>query len=267
MGGRSIERRRFVRGAAAGCALGLLAFAGCAPDSSDSREKLTCCLEGAPDLYGIGIYVAQDRGLLEAEGLSLELVEPDEGSSALEMVNAGKAQFGLSSQEALARAFAVAEPASVIAVAAIAQHDITAAVPPALARTASFAKRDSYSTLVIANDAFLVNDPDVSRAFLEALSRGYRYAAAHPARAARVLCEALGGALDEGDAVREAKLLASQLLDAKGRWGTISQRRWDGFFSWLYEAGHIDRAIYAHHGYTLDYLPNSKQGKREEKSS
>lgn len=260
--GHVMDRRRFVDGVAAVCALGALSLAGCAGQSTAAPKTVVYCLEAGPDVYSIGAYVARARGYLASDGLELQIVSPDDGSTALEMVNAGKAQLGLSSQEALAGAFAVEEPASVIAVAAVTQHDMTTEVRPALPRTGGYAKRDSYSAVVIANDAYLVNYADEARAAVDALRRGYELTASEPASAARVLCEQAGGALDEKRATAAARLLAPQLLDAKGRWGRISQKRWDGFFSWLLEKGTIDRTIPAHHGYTLDYLRSSRSSGR-----
>ena len=249
-----MDRRAFVWLASAAALGAAGALAGCsAGGNGDQVQTVTLCLEGSPDAYDAGVLLAQSLGLFSDDGLALQVVTPDEGLSSLDMVNLGRAQFGISSQEALASAFAVDEPASVAAVAAVVQHDITDDVVPSVARTPGYAKRDSYAVLVIANDAFLVNAPDESIAVLDALSRAYRKTASNPAAAAK----ALSTAADVPDAARlraDVADVAASLLSKGGSWGRIDQKRWDAFFSWLHERGAIDRAIPAHHGFIMDYL-------------
>lgn len=99
---------------------------GCgAPDTADSDTALaeiTFVLDWTPNTNHTGIYVAQNKGWFEAEGLKVNIMQPPENGAAL-MVASGEADFGIDFQDYLADAFAIPEPLPVTAVAAVVQHN------------------------------------------------------------------------------------------------------------------------------------------------
>ncbi|MGI6032543.1 MAG: ABC transporter substrate-binding protein [Coriobacteriales bacterium] len=266
-----VTRRAFLGGALAASAATFAALSGCSQgQSSDTqKEQVVFCLEDTFDSYSAGIFLAAQSEGLFSEDVELSFVTPDEGADVLETVNAGHADLGISSQEALALAFAVDEPASVAAVAAVVQHDITDRVAPATARTADFVSRDSYAVVLIANDAFLVNREDIATSTVGAFAKAYKLIASHPKKEVEPVCAQCrehGIEVDEKKLRGDLRKLAPYLLDEEGEWGSIDQSRWDGFFAWLFKTHRIDRKIPAHHGYILDYLDATLDSSGKKKS-
>jgi len=96
---------------------------------------------------------------------------------------------------------------------------------------------DAYNVLLIGNSTLLGQDPERARAFVGAVQRGYRFAAADPAAAAQMLKEANPGAFTSDELVdRGAAMLAERfLLDEQGRVGHQTLDRWSGFSGFLYD--------------------------------
>ncbi|MBQ7372817.1 MAG: ABC transporter substrate-binding protein [Blautia sp.] len=116
---------------------------------------------------------------------------------------------------------------------------------------------DYYTPVIIANNAFLEEDPDTAKAFMEATAKGYAFAAENPIEAADMLIagDSTGSLAGTEDLVYASQEWISQqyIADADS-WGTIDPARWDNFYKWL-----SDHALTAHDltgiGYTNDYLP------------
>lgn len=85
-------------------------------------NKITFVLDWTPNTNHTGLYIAQEKGYFQDEGLEVEIIQPPEdGASAL--VAGGKAQFGVDFQDTIAPAFANDDPLPVTAVAALIQHN------------------------------------------------------------------------------------------------------------------------------------------------
>lgn len=107
-----------------GLTLLVISFAsGCAQEKQELR-KVTLMLDWFPNTNHTGIYVAKDKGLYEQQGLDVEIVQPGEGSTADQLVAAGKADFGISYQESVTQARAADIP--LVSIAAIIQHNTSA---------------------------------------------------------------------------------------------------------------------------------------------
>lgn len=85
-------------------------------------EKVTFVLDWTPNTNHTGLYVAQEMGYFEENGLDVEIVQPPE-DGAVVLVASGKAQFGISFQDSLAAAFSGEDPLPVTAVASVIQHN------------------------------------------------------------------------------------------------------------------------------------------------
>lgn len=94
---------------------------------SSKKDKLTLVLDWTPNTNHTGIYVAQEKGYFEEEGIELEIVQPPEGG-AESLVASGKAQLGVSFQDSIAPAWASKDPLPVTAIAAIIQHNTSGLV-------------------------------------------------------------------------------------------------------------------------------------------
>ncbi len=84
-------------------------------------QKVTVMLDWMPNTNHTGLYVAKDNGYFEEQGLDVEILQPGEGTTADQLVASGKADFGVSYQEAVTLARATDIP--LVSIAAIIQHN------------------------------------------------------------------------------------------------------------------------------------------------
>ena len=108
----------------AGCMALSLAACGSGETSQgeNEKEKITFVLDWTPNTNHTGLYVAQEKGYFEDEGLEVEIVQPPEdGADAL--VASGKAQFGISFQDTMAPGVVGEDALPTTAVAAVVQHN------------------------------------------------------------------------------------------------------------------------------------------------
>ncbi len=113
---------------------------------------------------------------------------------------------------------------------------------------------DYYTPVVIASEATIAGSPEVVAALLEALSRGYTYAAEQPAAAAEVLLAAvpeLDGAL-----VKASQSWVSGYYIAEAeRWGEQDETVWRDYAAWLVENGVLSTPIDPKQAFTNRFLP------------
>ncbi|UZN02721.1 ABC transporter substrate-binding protein [Cellulomonas sp. S1-8] len=98
---------------------------------------------------------------------------------------------------------------------------------------------DAYAVLVDARRSWVDAGPEVAAAFVDALRRGYAFAADHPDEAAQILLDAHPDAFADPEMVVESqRLLAAEYLrDADGAVGTIDPAQFAGYADFLYDRG------------------------------
>ena len=99
---------------------------GSAADSKETAE-ITMVLDWTPNTNHTGLYVAQEKGYFEENGLKVSIVQPPE-NGATDMVASGNAQFGVEFQDTMAAALGTDSPLPITAVAAILQHNTSGLV-------------------------------------------------------------------------------------------------------------------------------------------
>ena len=117
-------KKKIVAVLIAGCMALSLAACGSGESSQgeNEKEKITFVLDWTPNTNHTGLYVAQEKGYFEDEGLEVEIVQPPEdGADAL--VASGKAQFGISFQDTMAPGVVGEDALPTTAVAAVVQHN------------------------------------------------------------------------------------------------------------------------------------------------
>ncbi|RRD95284.1 ABC transporter substrate-binding protein [Clostridiales bacterium COT073_COT-073] len=111
---------------------------------------------------------------------------------------------------------------------------------------------DYYTPVLIANNDFLANKPEVTKRALRAIKKGYEFAADNAKEAAEILIKNA----PEGDAelIRASQefLSTQYIADAKS-WGVIDRERWNRFFQWLYDQKLIEQPL-VDQGFSNDYL-------------
>ena len=102
-----------------------------AANEDTELTKIIVALDWTPNTNHTGLYVAQQNGYFEEEGLSVEIIEAsDAGAEA--MVGSNTAQFGISFQDTLVPVYAAAEEERlpITTVAAIIQHNTSGIISP-----------------------------------------------------------------------------------------------------------------------------------------
>lgn len=113
---------------------------------------------------------------------------------------------------------------------------------------------DYYSPVIIGNNEYMKENAELTRKFMEAVSKGYEYSIENPEDAAKILVEANEG-LDLELCTASQKWLADKYQDDADKWGVIDSERWDAFFEWVYENGLCENEIPKGYGFTNEYLP------------
>ncbi len=116
---------------------------------------------------------------------------------------------------------------------------------------------DYYTPVIVANNDFLEESPEVAKAFLEATQKGYEYAIENPKEAADMLIEgdSTGSLTDAGDLVyKSQEWLSGKYIDDAKSWGYIDEERWNAFYTWLAENNLTEHDLTGT-GFSNDYLP------------
>ena len=115
---------------------------------------------------------------------------------------------------------------------------------------------DYYTPVILANNQFLEESPDVARAFLAATEKGYRFAIENPEDAAEMLIAGdTTGALEDSRELVSAsqKWISDQYIADAEQWGRIDPARWGAFYGWLYKNGLTEHDL-SETGFSNDYL-------------
>ncbi|EHF01281.1 hypothetical protein HMPREF1008_01761 [Olsenella sp. oral taxon 809 str. F0356] len=112
---------------------------------------------------------------------------------------------------------------------------------------------DFYTPVIAANPEFASKNPDVVKAFLRAVRRGYEYAVKDPDSAADLLCAEVPE-LDAALVRQSQSYLKNQYVADAASWGVIDKARWARYFQWLNDNGLVANKIDVDAGWTADYL-------------
>jgi ABC-type nitrate/sulfonate/bicarbonate transport system substrate-binding protein len=99
---------------------------------------------------------------------------------------------------------------------------------------------DYYTPIVIASEDTIANKPQVVKAFIEALSRGYDFATENSSEAAKLLLAAVPELYYRADAPR---------------WGEQKKSVWQDYTDWMVEHGILPTPISAANAFTNEFLP------------
>ena len=115
---------------------------------------------------------------------------------------------------------------------------------------------DYYTPIIIGNNAWLDENPETAKSFIEALSKGYTYAVENPKDAADILMEAAPELRSNSELVYASQeYLASEYIADASKWGEFDPDRWAAFYNWLNEKNLLEDKINPDFGYTNDFLP------------
>lgn len=113
---------------------------------------------------------------------------------------------------------------------------------------------DYYTPVVIASEDIIDNKPEVVKALMEALTRGYNFTIQNPEEAAELLLAAVPE-LDT-ELVKASQYWLSEYYKADApRWGEQKAGIWQDYADWMVEHNILQATISAVDAFTNDYLP------------
>jgi ABC-type nitrate/sulfonate/bicarbonate transport system substrate-binding protein len=113
---------------------------------------------------------------------------------------------------------------------------------------------DYYTPILITSEQTIKERPEVVRAFVGAVSRGYQFAIQNPDEAASVLLRA-APELDEQLVRASQAWLSPRYRSGAARWGEQQLSVWDNYSRWLAENGVLNEPIDATAAFTNEFLP------------
>jgi ABC-type nitrate/sulfonate/bicarbonate transport system substrate-binding protein len=113
---------------------------------------------------------------------------------------------------------------------------------------------DYYTPILITNEEMITERPEIVRAVLQAISRGYQFAIDDPGGAAQIILRAVPE-LDE-NLVKTSQTWVSQHYQAEApRWGEQQGEVWQEYTEWMVANEIIDETIEIEAAMTNDFLP------------
>ncbi|MGE5379929.1 MAG: ABC transporter substrate-binding protein [Methylocystaceae bacterium] len=114
---------------------------------------------------------------------------------------------------------------------------------------------DYYTPVLVANENWLKDNPDLARKFLQATSKGYQYCSQKPDQAAEILLKA-APELNPKIVKASQRYLAPLYQDDAVRWGEMKAVVWKRYADWLYQNGILQKPVDTGKAFTNDYLPS-----------
>lgn len=112
---------------------------------------------------------------------------------------------------------------------------------------------DFYTPVIIGNTEWMEENPEVTKAFLAAVKKGYEYAIENPKEAADILLEA-APELEEELVYASQEYLKDQYKAEVTQWGYIEPARWNAYYDWVDAQGIFDAEIPENIGFNNAYL-------------
>jgi len=113
---------------------------------------------------------------------------------------------------------------------------------------------DYYTPVVIASEDTIANRPEVIKALMKALSRGYDFAIQSPGEAAEILLAAVPEL--DAELVKASQDWLSGYYQADApRWGEQKESVWKDYTDWMVEHGILSAPISASNAFTNEFLP------------
>ena len=113
---------------------------------------------------------------------------------------------------------------------------------------------DFYTPVMIASDDYLEKNPETTRKFLKALSRGYEYAIKNPEEAADLLL-IQNPEIERDLAIASQKYLAKEYQGNAEKWGMMDTDIWKNYGNWMYDQGLLENKLSVNEAFTNEFLP------------
>jgi ABC-type nitrate/sulfonate/bicarbonate transport system substrate-binding protein len=118
-------------------------------------------------------------------------------------------------------------------------------------------KLDYYTPVLATNEKMIKEKPEVVKAFMAAVSKGYQYAIDKPEDAANILLKAAPD-LDKKLVVASQKWLSTRYKDDAPRWGEQKREVWDNYATWMLDHKLLEKKLDVDTAFTNEFLPSTK---------
>jgi ABC-type nitrate/sulfonate/bicarbonate transport system substrate-binding protein len=113
---------------------------------------------------------------------------------------------------------------------------------------------DFYTPVVISSESTVENEPGLVRSLLQALARGYTFAADNPDEAAGILLSAVPE-LDSTLVKESQSWLSDYYIAEAPRWGEQKESIWRGYADWMAENEIVKTPPAVEDAFTNQFLP------------
>ncbi|WP_258960837.1 ABC transporter substrate-binding protein [Paenibacillus aquistagni] len=115
---------------------------------------------------------------------------------------------------------------------------------------------DYYTPVLATSEKMIADDPEVVKAFVGAVSKGYQYAMKQPEQAADLLLKAVPD-LDKELVQASQQWLSPKYQDDAPRWGEQKREVWDNYAKWLVDHKLMEQEIDVDKAFTNEFLPDA----------
>lgn len=114
---------------------------------------------------------------------------------------------------------------------------------------------DFYSPVIVANNDYIADNPEETRAMVQAIKKGYQFAMENPEEAADILIKHAPELEDQRDfVVASQEWISSNYAASPDEWGRIDEVRWNAFYNWLYENDLVSKDLTGLELFTNEFL-------------
>ncbi len=114
---------------------------------------------------------------------------------------------------------------------------------------------DYYTPVIITNEAYIKENPDIIKRFISATAQGYEYAIQNPEEAAEILIGSVSG-MDKELVLKSQLWLSKKYKEDATVWGIQKESVWDSYTKWMVDYNLISEIINVEDAYTNEFLPN-----------
>lgn len=115
---------------------------------------------------------------------------------------------------------------------------------------------DYYTPILITSETLISDKPDVVKAFVQAVARGYAFAIKNPAEASAILLEA-APELDPDLVLKSSEYLAGEFQSDAVRWGQQQPEIWEAFTAFMVKVGAIEGDVDTSGAFSNEFLPGT----------
>jgi ABC-type nitrate/sulfonate/bicarbonate transport system substrate-binding protein len=112
---------------------------------------------------------------------------------------------------------------------------------------------DYYTPIIITSEDMINEKNDTVKAFMDAVVKGYTYAAENPGESADILLK-YAPELDEELVHASQEYLSPLYIDDAESFGVQKTEVWDRYTQWLYDQGFIETLVDSSEAFTNDFV-------------